>query len=289
MSISGKTRVCGVIGDPISHTLSPIIHNTAFSHLKLDFVYLAFDVKPSELENAMHGIRGLGIYGLNVTMPHKKAVLRFLDEVDQTVKFLGVVNTILNKKGRLCGFNTDGFGALWALKENGFDLSGKKALLLGAGGAAKAIALSLAEEVEELTLLNRTLEKVRELEEKLNQHFGEKVRSDTLSPGNVKKYLRDSDILINATSVGMYPNLSQSIVPSEILKPDLVVMDIVYNPVETQLVENARAAGASVITGVEMLIHQGAASFEIWTGCPAPVDVMRKAALSKLASLGENR
>ena len=289
MSISGKTRVCGVIGDPISHTLSPIIHNTAFSHLKLDFVYLAFDVKPSELENAMHGIRGLGIHGLNVTMPHKKAVLRFLDEVDQTVKFLGVVNTILNKKGRLCGFNTDGFGALRALKENGFDLSGKKALLLGAGGAAKVIALSLAEEVEELTLLNRTLEKVRKIEEKLNQHFGEKVRSDTLSPGNIKKYLRDSDILINATSVGMYPNLSQSIVPSEILKPDLVVMDIVYNPVETQLVENARTAGASVITGVEMLIHQGAASFEIWTGCPAPVDVMRKAALSELTSIGENR
>jgi len=289
MSISGKTRVCGVIGDPISHTLSPIIHNAAFSHLKLDFVYLAFDVKPSELENALHGIRGLGIHGLNVTMPHKKAVLRFLDEVDQTVKFLGVVNTILNKKGQLCGFNTDGFGALRALKENRIDLSGKKALLLGAGGAAKAIALSLAEEVEELTLLNRTLEKVRELEEKLNQHFGEKVRSDTLSPGNVKKYLRDSDILINATSVGMYPNLSQSIVPSEILKPDLVVMDIVYNPVETQLVENARTAGASVITGVEMLIHQGAASFEIWTGCPAPVDVMRKAAQSKLTSFGENR
>ena len=289
MSISGKTRVCGVIGEPISHTLSPIIHNAAFSHLKLDFVYLAFDVKPSELENAMHGIRGLGIYGLNVTMPHKKAVLRFLDEVDQTVKFLGVVNTILNKKGRLCGFNTDGFGALRALKENGFDLSGKKALVLGAGGAAKAIALSLAEEVEELTLLNRTLEKVRKIEKKLNQHFGEKVRSDTLSPGNVKKYLRDSDIVINATSVGMNPNLSQSIVPPEILRPDLVVMDIVYNPVETELVENARAAGASVITGVEMLIHQGAASFEIWTGCPAPVDVMRKAALSKLASLGENR
>src|SRR4030042_6260220 len=289
MSISGKTRVCGVIGDPISHTLSPIIQNAAFSHLKLDFVYLAFDVKPSELENAMHGIKGLGIHGLNVTMPHKKAVLRFLDEVDQTVKFLGVVNTILNKKGQLYGFNTDGFGALRALKENRIDLSGKKALLLGAGGAAKAIALSLAEEVEELTLLNRTLEKVREIEEKLNQHFGKKVRSDTLSPGNVKKYLRDSDIVINATSVGINPNLSQSIVPSEILRPDLVVMDIVYNPVETELVENARAAGARVITGVEMLIHQGAASFEIWTGCPAPVDVMRKAALSKLTSLGENR
>lgn len=289
MSISGKTRVCGLIGDPISHSLSPIIHNAAFSHLKLDFVYLAFDVKPSELENAMNGIRGLGIHGLNVTMPHKKSVLRFLDEVDQTAKFLGVVNTILNKKGRLCGFNTDGFGALRALKENSFDLSGKKALLLGAGGAAKAIALSLAEEVEELTILNRTLEKARELEDKLNQQFDVKVKSDTLSPINVEKYLRDSDILVNATSLGMHPKFGKSIVSLENLRSDLSVMDIVYNPIETRLVENARAAGARVITGVEMLLHQGAVSFEIWTGCPAPVDVMRKAALGKLTNLGENR
>ena len=289
MSISGKTRLCGVIGDPIAHSLSPVIHNAAFRHLKLDFVFLAFNVKPSELENAMRGIRGLGIHGLNVTMPLKRAVTSFLDEIDPTAKSLGVVNTILNNNGRLCGFNTDGVGALRALKENKVPLSGKKVLLLGAGGAAKAIALSLTREVEELLLLNRTPKKARELKESLNQHFGRKVTVGTFSSSVVQKYLQDADVLINATSVGMHPNPSQSIIPREFLKTDLVVMDIVYNPVETKLVKDARAAGARVITGVEMLIHQGAASFEIWTGCPAPVDVMREATLSKLASSGEDR
>jgi shikimate dehydrogenase len=282
MGISGKTRVCGVIGDPIEHSLSPAIQNAAFNHLKLDFVFLAFRVKAAELEDAMRGMRGLGIHGLNVTMPHKKAVTSFLDEVDPTAKFLGAVNTILNDNGRLCGFNTDGVGALKALQENGVALSGKKVLLLGAGGAAKAIAFSLAKEVEELVLLNRTPEKTKELAESLNRTLAKKVEGATLSPNAVQENLRDSDVLVNATSVGMHPNANQSPVAPEWLKPDLTVMDIVYNPVETKLAKDAKAAGARVISGVEMLIQQGAASFEIWTGHPAPFEVMRKAALQKL-------
>jgi shikimate dehydrogenase len=282
MAISGKTRVCGVIGDPIEHSLSPAIQNAAFTHLKLDFVFLAFRVKPAELEDAVRGMRGLGIHGLNVTMPHKKAVTAFLDEMDPTAKFLCAVNTILNDNGRLRGFNTDGVGALNALQEDGIALSGKKVLLLGAGGAAKAIAFQLAKEVDELVLLNRTPEKATELAESLNQALGKEVMGAKLSPKTLQNNLQNSDILVNATSVGMHPNASQSPVSAEWLKPDLTVMDIVYNPVETKLAKDAKAAGARVVSGVEMLVHQGAASFEIWTGRPAPVPVMRNAVLQQL-------
>ncbi|MEM2099002.1 MAG: shikimate dehydrogenase, partial [Candidatus Bathyarchaeia archaeon] len=155
MVISGKTQVCGVIGDPIQHTLSPAMHNAAFSHLKLDYIYLAFRVQAADLENAIRGIRSLGVRGLNVTMPHKTAVTAYLDKIDSTVKFLGSANTILNKDGKLYGFNTDGEGALRALKASGVDLNGKTVLLLGAGGAAKAIAHAIAQEASELRILNR--------------------------------------------------------------------------------------------------------------------------------------
>jgi shikimate dehydrogenase len=284
MAISGKTRVCGVIGDPIEHTLSPTMHNAAFNHLRLDFVFLAFRVKAAELENAMRGMRGLGIHGLNVTMPHKIAVAKYLDEVDPTAKFLGSVNTILNEDGRLLGFNTDGVGALKALRENSVNPDGKKLLLLGAGGAAKAIAYALAKEVGELCVLNRASEKAKELSEVLSRTFGKKIVGDALSSGAIQRNLQDSDILINATSVGMHPNISQSLVAPQWLKSDLCVMDIVYNPVETKLVKDAKAAGAHVVSGVEMLLYQGAASFEIWTGVSAPIEVMRKAALNKLGA-----
>jgi shikimate dehydrogenase len=289
MTISGKTRVCGVIGDPIEHSLSPTIQNAAFNHLELDFVFLAFRVKAADLENAMRGMHGLGIHGLNVTMPHKSAVIGCLDEVDFTVRFLGSANTILNRDGKLSGFSTDGVGALKALLENGLDLSGKKVLLLGAGGAAKAIAFVLVPEVGELAILNRSTEKAEELAETLGHMFNRKVVGGALSPDAIKATLRDSDVLVNATSAGMKPNLNQSIVAPQWLRSDLTVMDIVYDPVETRLAKDAKAAGAKIVSGVEMLIYQGAASFEIWTGKPAPIEVMRKAALNKLSSKGEHK
>jgi shikimate dehydrogenase len=289
MDISGKTRVCGVIGDPIGHSLSPTIQNAAFGHLGLDVVFLAFHVKAADLENAMRGMRGLGIHGLNVTMPHKSAVIGCLDEVDFSVRFLDSANTILNRDGKLSGFSTDGVGALKALLKNGVDLSGKKVLLLGAGGAAKAIAFTLVPEVGELAILNRSTEKAEALAETLGHMFNRNVVSDALSPDTIKMNLRDSDVLVNATSAGMKPNLSQSLVAPEWLKSDLAVMDIVYNPIETKLTKDAKAAGAKVVSGVEMLIYQGAASFEIWTGKSAPIEVMRKAALNKLSSVGDGK
>ncbi|MGA2385785.1 MAG: shikimate dehydrogenase [Candidatus Bathyarchaeia archaeon] len=288
MFVSGKTKVYGVIGDPIEHTLSPIIHNAAFEALKLDCIYLAFRVKPDEVENAVQGMRALDIQGLSVTMPYKNAVVSFLDEVDQTATFLGAVNTIENENGKLFGYNTDGFGAFKALKENGVEVEDKKVLLLGAGGTARAIALALALEGAELVILNRSPKAAIDLANMLRETYNKKVDADELSRETVKANLANADVLVNATSVGMKPNVNQTLVASEWLKPELAVMDIVYDPVETRLAKDAKAAGTKVVSGVEMLIQQGAVSFEIWTGREAPVEVMRGAALNHLQKVRKN-
>ena len=286
MKISGKTRVCVVIGDPVKHSLSPVMHNVAFEELSLDFVYLAFRVRGEELREAIIGARSLDIHGLNVTMPHKNAVTRYLDEIDSTARSIGAVNTILNNRGRLLGYNTDGIGALKALEENGITLNEKKLLLLGAGGAGKAIAFHAAREVEELVILNRTPEKAKKLAEVLRKEFNKKIKSNELSTETIRNELKDADILVNATSVGMHPNIDQSPVPSNSLRPGLCVMDIIYNPLETKLAKDAKAVGAKVVSGVEMLVYQGVASFEIWTNNSAPVKVMKQAVLDKLSELG---
>ena len=282
MAVSGKTKVFGVIGNPIEHSLSPIIQNAAFAASKLDSTFLAFNVKSSDVGKAMVGVRALGIQGLNVTMPHKASVISFLDEVDSVAKALKAVNTVKNENGKLLGFNTDGVGALSAFRENGVEFKGKKVMLLGAGGAARAIAFALAEHAAEVSILNRSIVTAAQLADLIKETFDSKVFAYALSPLTVKGNLVDADILINATSVGMKPNDNETLVAPKWLKPDLAVMDIVYNPIETKLAKKAKAAGAKVVSGVEMLIYQGAASFEIWTGAKAPVEVMREAALSHL-------
>jgi len=286
MEISGRTRVCGIIGDPVEHSLSPAMHNAAFQELHLDFVYVAFRVRKDELREAILGAKSLDIKGLNVTMPHKNAVMKYLDEIDPTARSIGAVNTILNDEGRLRGYDTDGIGALKALKENGISLDGKKLLLLGAGGAGKAIAFHAAQEVEELKILNRTAQKAKDLAEVLRKNFGKKIGGNSLSAKTIKKELEDADIVVNATSVGMYPTDDQSLIDPSWLRPNLCVMDIVYNPIETKLAKDARFVGAKVVSGVEMLVHQGAASFEIWTNRPAPIKVMKQTILNKLSEVG---
>ena len=286
MGISGKTRVCAIIGDPVEHSLSPVMHNAAFKELGLNLVYVAFTVTPKELKTAISSVKSLGLRGLNVTMPHKNAVMNYLDEVDTTAKSIGAVNTILNNQGKLIGYNTDGNGAMIALQENCVYPEKKKLLLLGAGGAAKAIAYQAAQDVGELVILNRTPTKAKELAEVLQKNFGKKVKNRRMSSTVLEEELETTDILVNATSVGMNPDVHRSPVPSNLLKRDLCVMDIIYNPTETRLVMDAKAAGAKVVSGVEMLIYQGAVAFEVWTNCPAPVEVMRKAALSELDKQG---
>ena len=286
MKISGKTRVCGIIGDPVEHSLSPVMHNAAFEELNLDFVYVPFRVRREELGEAIIGARSLNLHGLNVTMPHKNAAMKYLDEIDSTARSIGAVNTILNKEGRLIGYNTDGIGALKALKENGITPKGKKLLLLGAGGAGKAIAFHAAQEAEELVILNRTPQKAKKLAEALRKESNKKINGNAFSTEIMKQELRDADILVNATSVGMHPDVNQSLVSPSLLKPDLCVMDIIYNPLETKLAKDAKAVGAKVVPGIEMLAYQGAASFEIWTNHPAPVKVMKQTALNKLLESG---
>ena len=282
ISISGKTRVCGVIGDPIEHSLSPIMQTAAFEALNLDYVFLAFKVKPPRVEDAVNGMRALNIRGLNVTMPHKTKVINFLDRVDLSAQIVNSVNTILNKENMLFGFNTDGVGALRALKENGVALKGRKVLLLGAGGAARAIAYTMAKEADELAILNRTVKHAQAIAKLLEKSCSKKIVAGSLSSSDIQMNLQDSDILINATSIGMKPNAEESPVSPKLLRSNLSVMDIVYNPLETKLAKDAKVAGARVVSGIEMLIYQGAASFEIWTGKSAPVEVMRKVALNHL-------
>ena len=284
MKINGKTKVCAIIGDPVGHSLSPVMHNAAFKELGLNIVYVAFPVKTNMLEDAILGARSLGLLGLNVTMPHKHAVIQYLNETDATAKAMGVVNTILNERGKLFGYNTDGKGAMIALQENRVDPEEKKILLLG--GAAKAIAFQAAQETDELGILNRTENKAKQLAELINKTFGTKVTGRTLSAEVLKEELETTDILVNATSVGMSPDVNASPVPADLLHSGLCVMDIVYNPLETKLLKDAKIVGAKVVSGLEMLLYQGAVAFEIWTNCPAPVDVMKKAALSKLAEQG---
>ena len=285
MTVNGKTRVCAIIGDPVEHSLSPVMHNAAFKKLGLNLVYVAFTVTSTELKTAVLGAKSLGLKGLNVTMPHKNAVMNYLDAVDSTAKSIGAVNTVLNNQGKLIGYNTDGSGAMIALQENGVDPEEKKLVLLGAGGAAKAIAYQAAQDVEELVILNRTPEKAKKLAEALKS-FGAKVKAGTLSSKVLEEKLPTTDILVNATSVGMHPDVDISPVPSDLLHSDLSVMDIIYNPLETKLLKDAKSAGAKVVSGIEMLLYQGAVAFEIWTNCPAPVEVMREAALNELEKQG---
>ena len=286
MGISGKTKLCCIIGNPVESSLSPVMHNAAFKELNLDFVYVAFTVRKNELRNAIAGARSLQVHGLNVTMPHKTSIMKHLDEIDPTAKFIGAINTVLNADGKLIGYITDGVGAIKALKENSVRLEGKKLLLLGAGGAAKAVAFHAAQEVEELRILNRTAQKAKELAEALHKKSDKKASGNSLSSEIIRKELEDTDILVNATSVGMHPNVNQRLVDSTWLRPDLCVMDIIYNPLETKLAKDAKSAGAKVISGIEMLVYQGAASFEIWTNHQAPVKAMKEAILNKLTKPG---
>jgi len=278
-----KTKVCCVIGDPIEHTLSPLIHNKAFENLGLDFVYVAFRVNREMLGKAIDGIRAFNIHGINITIPHKVRVLEYLDVVNDLVRNIGAVNTIVNEEGRLIGYNTDGDGALRALVKGGVSLSGKKVVVLGAGGAARAIVYFVAKEKpSSIMILNRTREKADELAENVSTKTGMLARAKKLANQSLKYEMQDADLVINCTSVGMAPNIGETPLPKSLLRKDIVVMDIIYNPLETRLLKEAKEAGAITISGVEMFVHQAASAFEIWTGNKAPVDLMKQITIEAL-------
>ncbi len=282
--ISGKTRLCGIIGDPIEHTMSPVMHNAAFRQMGVDYLYVPFKVKQEELAKAIDGVRALNIRGLNVTIPHKVAVIQFLDKLDHLAEKIGAVNTIVNDDGVLMGYNTDGAGFLQALLERGIEPKEKKVVILGAGGASRAISFSLADRGAHLVILNRALELdwAEELASRISQIFAKEVDALELNRENLARVLDKANIVVNATSVGMTPNIDETPVTSDLLKPGLIIFDIVYNPIKTRLLREAEAAGAKTISGLDMLVWQGALAFEKWTGLKAPVELMREEAIKVL-------
>jgi len=284
MPISGKTRLCGLIGDPVEHTMSPAMHNAAFRELGLDFLYVPFRVKREELGKAIEGMRALNIKGLNVTIPHKVAVLQFLDELDPLAGKIGAVNTIVNDDGLLKGYNTDASGFLQALLEREIEPEGRNIVILGAGGASRAVSFILADRGAHLVILNRLLELnwAEELAGRISQIFSKEVEALELNRENLIKALGKADILVNTTSVGMSPNIDETPVASDLLRSDVVVFDIVYNPIKTRLLREAEMAGAKTIGGLDMLVWQGALAFEKWTGRKAPVELMREEAIKLL-------
>ena len=256
--IDAQTELYGVIGNPIQHSLSPMIHNGAFERLGRNAVYLAFEVK--DLEEALRGIRGLGVRGVSVTIPFKTEVIPFLDKVEGLAKKIGAVNTIVNRGGKLIGYNTDCDGALEALEEK-INLKRKRVLLLGAGGAARAIGFGLKGRDCQLIVSNRSRKRGETLSRELKCHFLPMSSLFELAAGEL-----EADILINATSVGMYPRQRETPFPKRLFKEGMMVMDIVYQPLQTRLLREANARRCLTINGLEMLVRQGVAQLMIWTG-----------------------
>jgi len=275
MKIDALTQLYGIIGHPVRHSLSPLIQNLAFTHLGINAVYLAFDV--TDLASAIAGVRALGIKGLSVTIPHKIDIMPFLDTIDEMAQKIGAVNTVVNQEGRLLGFNTDWTGAILALKEKG-KIENEKYVILGAGGAARAVAFGLKQEGAEVIIVNRTYEKGKALAKELN---AEALAWDQLS--EVKAYG-----LINTTPVGMWPDVDRVPVDENIVVNFTLVMDAVYHPLETKLLRLAKKAGCICVDGLSMLVYQGAAQFTLWTGEKAPAEKMMKAAKDFLQSKSNN-
>lgn len=270
--------VLGIIGFPIGHSLSPHMHNWAAKHFGLDLVYVPFEVKPESLEQAISGIKALGIKGINVTIPYKERVVPFLDACDPEAEMLQAVNTIVLRENRLIGFNTDGKGFVNSLYEElGLKLKDKRCLLLGAGGAAKALGFYLAlSGVKDLFIANRDMPKAVGLVANIKNRFAQVlVQALPLTEEALSLYLPQVDIIINATSLGM-GGTGIVPLPVNLISEDHVICDIVYHPVETHLLRLAKEKGAKTVNGLGMLAHQGALAFQIWTGFTPPVSELRR-------------
>jgi shikimate dehydrogenase len=284
MNVSGKTRVCALIGDPIEHTMSPPMHNAAYKELGLDYIYLPFQVKQEHLRQAVAGLKALHVRGFNVTMPHKVSIIPMLDGLDPLAEKIGAVNTVVNDNGVLTGYNTDGLGVLKALLEKGLEPEGKKVVVIGAGGASRAISYVLAQRGARLTILNRKLELdwADKIAASIRKDLGAAVKVMELGVKQLESALAGADILIHATSVGMSPDTGKSLVPAELFKSGLTVFDVIYSPLKTKLLREAEDAGCRTIGGVDMLVWQGVLCFEKWTGQPAPFETMRREAIRML-------
>jgi len=278
MNISGKTAVYGVIADPVAHTLSPLMHNSAIAEMGMDAVYVPFHVRPESLEHAVKGMTALGIGGLNVTVPHKTAVIDYLDSITDEAKAVGAVNTIIGDDGVLTGDNTDVRGFLMCLiRDGGLERFPGRVCVLGAGGAARGVVYACAsrEEVTEITVINRTLSKAEKIAAEFSNITAASVTAAPAVTDSLMEMIPAAGLVVNTTSVGMIPDSGNSPVPDPgVFHDGQVVCDIVYNPVETRLLREAAEHGAKTVGGLAMLAYQGARSLSLWTGREAPAEVM---------------
>jgi len=284
-SICPQTRVYALIGNPVSHSMSPAIHNAAFMALNLDCIYVAFQVE--DVKNALAGMRALDNFrGMSVTIPHKIEVMQYVDEIPDVDRHIGSINTVVKEDGKLIGFGTDGPGALKAIGDAGVEPAGKNVLMLGAGGAARAIAFTLAQKgrIGKLVLLDINEEFLSQLTGDLQSGTDAVIVPGALNPAAVEEHMAAADLIINCTPVGMHPKVDATLVPDHLFRPGQVVFDVVYNPLETKLLCQAKAKGLKVIPGVEMFINQAILQFERFAGTDAPEELMRSVVMEQLSS-----
>lgn len=273
MDVSGKTRVAGIFGYPIDHTLSPSMHNAAFQYLGLDMCYIPFRVSPEALPDAVKAIRSLNMLGVNITVPHKEKVIPLLDKVNEEASFIGAVNTVTNTEGVLTGYNTDGRGFLSSLTEEGISIERKNILIIGSGGASRAVSYYLSEKASTLSLFDTDRPKAQKLVNDLSR-----IRNNVCLVKDMDNTLQH-DIVINATPLGLKQDDPLPFNPDSITS-DMVICDLVYK--KTGLLKEAELRGAKIIDGSGMLLWQGVLAFELWTGVKPPVDIMRDMLLSKI-------
>ncbi len=268
MNITARTKICMIIGDPVEHSLSPQMHNAGYEALQIDdqFVYLASRVNVNDIADFIKGIRAMHIRGISCTIPHKIAVIPYLDKIDAVAKKIGAVNTIVNDEGKLIGYNTDWLGILVPLEKH-ITLQNKTVALIGAGGAARAAAFAVTKKGAKLAIYNRTIKKAKELAKEFN---GEAYSLDEIQ--NVKS----ADIIINTTSIGLKQK-NKTPIPKKYISNKQIIFDAVYDSEESRLIKEAKKQDAQTISGIEMLLHQGFAQFRLFTGYEAPIDIMRKA------------
>lgn len=282
-TISNNTRIYAVIGNPVAHTLSPAIHNAAFAALNLDSVYVACRVK--DVKNALAGMRALGnFHGMSITIPHKMEAMKYVDEISEIDRNIGSINTVISEKGKLLGLGTDGPGALKAIVDAGIDINGKNILMLGSGGAARAISFTLSRNTKlgKLLILDVDQAMLQQLTADLKAGTDAPIKSELLNNDSLASAMKIADLIIHCTPVGMHPKENDSLIPAELFRADQVVFDIVYTPLETKLVAEAKSHGLKVIYGVEMFINQAVLQFERFTGVDAPVEIMRRVVMEHL-------
>lgn len=277
MKITGKTKVLGILGDPITHVASPVMHNALFNAMGIDCVYVPFKVSKDRLKDAINGLKALNVLGFNITIPHKVSILPYLDKIEGNAQIIGAINSVKVERSLLIGRNTDAEGALKALRNASITLEKSNVIIFGAGGAARAMLFSLVPIANKITIINRSNERLNRLLTDCHALDFTNVHGITFNKiEQMKSCISESNLIINSTSVGMYPNINQSVIPAEFLHSNCAVFDMVYNPLKTRLIQDASKIDCKIVSGLDMLVHQGAIAFEWWTGLPANINLMHE-------------